>query len=155
MPTTTSVKMPGTPPRWANSMVSAALRTPGIRKVLGRAFAVITVTGSRTGRRYSTPVQYMDADGHLVVLSQVHRRWWRNLRARPGVELLVRGREVHGDAVIAEDDRAADLLSSCLARDPKVARFYGVEPGPHGSIADADMARLLDAVVVIDITPDA
>ena len=103
----TDIRMRGTPKPWVNAAVRTMLRTPGLRRVLGRVFAVITVTGRRTGRQYSTPVQYMAVDGHYVVLSQRMRRWWRNIRTRPGVDLLVRGRTIHDllDTVVVIDIR--------------------------------------------------
>jgi deazaflavin-dependent oxidoreductase (nitroreductase family) len=136
-----------------NTVVRALLRTPGLQRWLGRAFAVITVTGAKTGIRYSTPVQYMTIGGHHVVLSQTHRRWWRNLRANPDIELLLAGRRVTGRATIAEGDGARELLSASLVGNPGVARFYGQRPDSTGAFATADLDRLLERVVVIDVTP--
>jgi deazaflavin-dependent oxidoreductase (nitroreductase family) len=136
-----------------NAVVRGLLHTPGLRRWLGRAFAVITVTGATTGTRYSTPVQYLTLDGHHIVLSQVHRRWWRNIERQPAVELLVAGRTVTGEAAIAGGDDARTTLARCLAANPRVARFYGLEPDDTGVIAADDLDRLLERVVVIDITP--
>jgi len=111
MDTPATVKVLGTPPRWMNAVVRALLRVPGLNRILGRAFSVITVTGARTGTRYATPVQHLEVDGRYVVLSQRMRTWWRNLRTRPEVELLVQGRMVRGRGSIAADAEASELLA--------------------------------------------
>lgn len=149
MAKTAAVKMPGTPRPWMNSMMRAMLRTPGLRQVLGRTFAVMTVTGSRSGRRYSTPVQYLRSGGRYVVLSQRTRKWWRNIASRPRVELLIRGSTVHGEATIADPATAHSVLARCLADYPRVAKFYGIETdGPDGIDGEA-IDRLGERVVVI------
>lgn len=147
------LRLPGTPKPWMNAGMRALLRTPGLRRWLGRAFAIITVVGARTGTRYSTPVQYMTSDGHFVVMSQRHRTWWRNLRTRPDVELLVAGTPIAGRGAIASGERARELLSTCLVANPRVAKFYGLRPGHDGGFAVADLDRLLERIVVLDITP--
>jgi len=150
---TANVKMPGTPKPWMNRAVAGMLRVPGLRRIMGRTFAVITVTGAKTGKRYTTPVQHMTVDGHYVVLSQKHRVWWRNIGARPDVELLIAGRVVRAEATIAEADDAHRLLAQCLEDNPRVAKFYGVTADEHGAIRADDVAELADRMVVIDIRP--
>lgn len=147
--TTTEVRMPGTPAPVMNAAMSAMLRIPGLRSVLGRGFAIITVTGARTAKRYSTPVQYLEIDGRYVVLSQTHRIWWRNLRTRPEVELLVCGTAIRGTATVLEGVDGRELLTTCLEKAPRVAGFYGIEP----PIDTTSVDRLLEHVVVIEIRP--
>lgn len=108
--------MPGTPPRWVNAVVRAGLRVPGLRRILGRGFAVITVTGARTGNRYSTPVQYQRVDGQFIVLSQRIRAWWRNISSQPEVDLLVRGVVVRCHGIIAEGDHAPTCSPGASSR---------------------------------------
>jgi deazaflavin-dependent oxidoreductase (nitroreductase family) len=155
MTTSTEIRTPGTPKPWMNSMVRGLLRTPLLNRLLGRAFAVITVTGARTGRRYSTPVQYIGVDGDYIVLSQVTRQWWRNLRTQPEVELLVAGSQLTGRATIAENERAHDLMAKCLERSPRMGKFYGLRSDGSGAFAPADIDRLLEKLVVLAITPDS
>jgi len=154
VPTTTPVKMPGTPAPWVNRSMRAMLTTPGLRHFLGKAFAVITVTGSKTGRRYTTPVQYLRQGPEYVVLSQHGRMWWRNIRTRPQVELLVQGRTITGRAEIADADTAPGVLRVCLEQNPRVAKFYRIQPQPGGAIDPTAIDLLLERVVVIRIHPD-
>jgi deazaflavin-dependent oxidoreductase (nitroreductase family) len=152
--TASNVKMPGTPPGWVNRTMSVLLRTPGLRRLIGKQFALITVTGARTGRTYTTPVQYLEVDGSYVVTSQVHRRWWRNIDDEPEVRLVVSGEELVGRGRVLSDEAAHELLTTCLTRQPRLAKFYGVaidEDGPD-PVGVADLAEL---IVLIVIDPQA
>ena len=151
--TAPALKMPGTPPKWFNSMMRGLLRTPGIRALLGKGFAVITVTGATTGRTYSTPVQYLRHGDDVVVLSQQHRRWWRNLAAQHNVELLLAGRTIRADATVLRGDDARPLLTECLDASPRVAKYYGIGTDAEGRVDRAGIELLLDRVVVIVATP--
>lgn len=149
---TNELSMPSTPPRWINALVVLLLHTPLLQRLLGRTFAVMTVTGSKSGRRYTVPVQYLDHDGELVVLSQRMRKWWRNIATRPDVEMRVEGRSTRGHARIANPGEARSILVRCLSVQPRVAKFYGVQPNPDGDIEIADVERLLERVVVLVVT---
>ncbi len=134
------IKLPGAPKPWMNACVTAGLRTPGLRNLMGRVFALITVTGSTIGTQYTTPIQYFRDGDRLIVLVQRKRLWWRNLAAVPEVELLIRGRTVSATGRIPDDDESRTLLTERLVADPRSARFYGLtlvdgEPDPDGITA--------------------
>lgn len=146
----TALQLPGTPPGWVNGAVRVALRVPLLRGWIGKSFGLITVTGAKSGRTYTTPVQYMRDGGDLVVLSQKTRIWWRNLRSQPDVELGLGASELAGVATIASDSVARDTLRRCLRANPRVARFYGLD----GDDPDPLMVgELLEHMVVITIHP--
>lgn len=153
MTTSTPLKMPGTPKPWMNAAMRTMLGLPGLRRLLGRMFAVITVTGAKSGKRYTTPVQYMRLDDDYVVLSQQHRLWWRNLRTQPEVTLNIGGETIVGRAHIPEAENAHEVLAACLTANPRVAGFYGIEPDREATVGPADLQRLGERVVPIVITP--
>lgn len=150
---TEQLRTPGTPPGWVNTLIRITLRTPLLQHLLGRMFALLAVTGATTGRRYVIPVQYLVHDGEFVVLSQRTRRWWRNFASRPMVEMRVAGESMHGRARIATSDEAIPVLAHCLRREPRVARFYGLETLADGSVDTEQLHQLLDRNVVIIVTP--
>ncbi|MDH3300365.1 MAG: nitroreductase family deazaflavin-dependent oxidoreductase [Acidimicrobiia bacterium] len=153
MTTSTTLKMPGTPKPWMNAAMRTMLGLPGLRRLLGRMFAVITVTGAKSGRKYSTPIQYLRFDGDYVVLSERHRVWWRNFRTRPEVTLTTGARTITGRARIAEGDEAHQVLTVCLTANPRVAKYYGIKTDDRAAIDPADIDRLSELVVPIVITP--
>lgn len=153
--TKTAIKMPGTPQPWMNAIVRSLLRTPGIRSIPGKMFAIITVTGSATGSRYATPVQYFKHAGNYVVLSQQRRTWWHNIAKQPSVQLLIQGEIVDGHAALADDDAARPVLAALLEENPRVGKFYGIGIDDAGVIDPAGVDQLLERLVVIVISRDA
>jgi deazaflavin-dependent oxidoreductase (nitroreductase family) len=147
----TAVRLPGTPPRWVNRALTLALKTPGVRSVVGKDLAIITVTGARTGRRYSTPIQYVYEGGHYLVLSQQHRKWWRNIATNPDVELLVRGAPRTLRARVVEQPESVDLIRRMLMFDHRIARFYHVPVGPDGEPPREPCEQLAEHMVVLVI----
>ncbi len=149
----TEIKMPGTPPDWLNGLMRTMLRTPLVQRLVGKTFAVLTVTGAKTGRRYTIPVQYLRHDGEFVVLSQRMRKWWINIETRPDVEVRIEGVTMHGHARIASDVEARSLLADCMHDEPRVARFYGLQPDDDGEYRAESLEGLLGRLVVIVVTP--
>ncbi len=148
---TSSIKLPGTPKPWMNSMVMLALKTPLLRSWMGGSFLILTVTGVTTGTRYTLPVQYVRDDDRLIVLSQRTRRWWRNLRTPTGVELVLRGDRLPGVAQLLTGEAERDAIESTLRGNPRTAKFYGVTVDADGAPDPDGVAQLQDAFVAIEI----
>lgn len=128
-----------------NDFVSWLLRSP-LHSLLGRTM-LITVTGKKTGKRYTLPVGYFIEEGDLWVLSSRDRHWWRNLEHESAVKMLMDGRQVRGRAEAVLDCEAVKRkLASYLLQIPQAARALGVriENGtPNaGDIAHAAEGRL-------------
>ncbi len=152
----TPIKLPGTPKPWMNRAVSAMLSMPGLRSLMGRTFMVLSVTGAKTGTRYSTPVQYVRDGDRLLVLSQRKRLWWRNIESRPDVVVMLKGRPSATTARLAEGDEALAAIATCLRTDRRMASFYGVALDESGQ-PPAESVRQLHAqfvVIVIDFPAD-
>lgn len=138
------------PPGWVNRVVAGVLHTPGLERVLGRFLVVLSVTGRRSGRRYSMPLRYMRDGDAVVVITKRMRRWWRNLPERPIVDLRLLGRTIRTRAEIVED--AAEkrrLLVAFLEQSSRDAKPYGIELDEAGRVRDDDAAALLPLVVLI------
>ena len=150
-PDTTKIKLPGTPKPWMNSAVMALLRTPGLRSAMGRMFLILTVTGAKTGNRYTTPVQYVRDGDRLLVLSQRTRRWWRNLEQRPDVEIVLCGETIRTVAHLAAGEEEREVIATTLRLNPRAAKFYGVAIGEDGEPAADGIDQLQEAFVAIVI----
>jgi hypothetical protein len=82
------------------------LRSP-LHAPLSRRLALITVTGRRSGREHTFPVDYEQA-GELVTITvgwPERKRWWRNLREGAPVRIRLQGKERSGHAVAQGDER--------------------------------------------------
>jgi len=64
-----------------------------LRVLLGNTM-LITVTGCKTGRQYSTPVGFYREGDTLWVISNRDRTWWRNVKNGANVSLFLNGKTV-------------------------------------------------------------
>jgi hypothetical protein len=103
--------------RTANPLVKAVLRSP-LHPLLSRRLALITVTGRKTGRRFTFPVGYeRSGDGIRIVPSMPERkRWWRNLLQEGRVELVLQGERRSGTAIARGDEHSGVTVDVTLAR---------------------------------------
>jgi deazaflavin-dependent oxidoreductase (nitroreductase family) len=109
------------PPRWVNRIVAGALRSP-LHPLLGRALALVTVTGRRTGRPITVPVMCAQGGEDLVVLvgRAAQKSWWRNLAECADVTVTLGGRRQPMRAtVLAHEPERGEALRVYLERFPK------------------------------------
>jgi F420H(2)-dependent quinone reductase len=104
--------------RTANPIVKAVLSSP-LHPLLSRGLALITVTGRRTGRRYTFPVgDQQDGDRVTVNVGWSERKsWWRNLRQRGQVQMQIRGHRRTGSAWAFGDERSGVTVEVKLDPD--------------------------------------
>lgn len=114
-----------------NPLMRALLRSP-LHGLVSGSLLLLTVTGRRTGREYTTPVGYEERAETLYVTSQTDRNWWRNLRGGAEVTLVLRGERRSGHAEVVEADEA-------------VAEYVHGFLGRHGLSAASRLALSIDA----------
>ncbi|MFE3546779.1 nitroreductase/quinone reductase family protein [Nocardia sp. NPDC059177] len=91
-----------------NAGVVALSEAPVIGKLLGKAFAQISYVGRRSGRTFSTPVNYRRSgtDYLIGVALPDKKSWWRNFLGEGGpATLRIDGVDHPGHAVTQRDDR--------------------------------------------------
>ena len=104
-----------------NDFVKFFLRTP-LYVFMGDTM-LITVTGRRTGVKYTTPVGFYRDGDFLWVISSRDRTWWRNLRGGADVELRIRGKNVQAFAeAILDEETVAALVVDYVRHIPMSAR---------------------------------
>lgn len=101
-----------------------------LHPLLDPGLMLLTVTGRRSGRRYTIPVGYQRAGDRLHVLVSKARRkkWWRNYRDPGPVEVLLRGQARSGTArvVAAGSDAFFAVLQQSFDRMPWLGRQFGI-----------------------------
>ena len=101
------------------------LRTP-LHVFLGDTM-LITVTGFKTGKTYSTPVGFYREDDCLWVMTSRDRTWWRNVRNGANVSLLLKGKTVHAFAEAELDEKAVEThMFDYIRRMPMAAKPLGI-----------------------------
>lgn len=99
-----------------NPVMRRLLRSP-LHGLVSGSLVLITVTGRKSGREYTTPVGYEQRQDTLFITSQTDRRWWTNVRGGATVEVRLRGERRSGVATVIEDDEAVtDYVQAYIER---------------------------------------
>ena len=139
--------------RILNPIVKGVLRSP-IHHFVSHQMMVITFTGRKTGRVYSTPVSYYQEGNHVYCFT--HADWWKNLDGGSEVKLHIRGREVLGEAMPILDNRERKKVSlgKFLTAVPSDAQFFSVKIDAQGNPDADDLERAVDDATMIEIHID-
>jgi len=137
-------------PPIVNKTMKFILRSP-MHGMVSKTVLLITFTGRKSGKTYTTPVDYSQSDGQVTVFT--HADWWKNLRGGAPVTLRIRGREFRGLAEpVAEDKQAiAAGLIAHLRKVTSDARYYGVTFDDHGHPRAEEVEKAVQSVVMIRI----
>ena len=133
-----------------NSFMTFMLRSP-IHGVMSGSTMLITVTGRKTGKSITTPVNYYREGDTVWVISNRERTWWRNLKGGAPVKLHLRGQDVNGTGEVLLDEAAvAPQIGEYVRHLPMSARALGVHV-VDGQPDPADLERLAKEKVMIKI----
>lgn len=129
-----------------NDFMSWVLRSP-LHGMLSNGMMLMTVTGCKTGKTYTTPVGYYEEGGYLWVITSRERMWWRNLQGGAKVDLLLKRKPVQGFADTELDEKSVEarmveyLRHVPQAAKPMKIRVEGGKPNPQ-DIANTAKERL-------------
>jgi len=134
-----------------NDFVTFFLRTP-FRVFLANTM-LITVTGCKSGKKYSTPVGFYREGDTLWVISNRDRTWWRNVRNGANVSLLLKGKPVQAFAQAELDEKEVEThLLSYIHQMPMLARSLGIRIENKMPNAE-DVARVAKDRLFIKVNP--
>lgn len=116
-----------------NDVPAWLLRSP-LHGVMSGSVMLVTVTGRKSGKAYTTPVNYVEDGGVLWTTSLRSRTWWRNLRPAPApVTLRLRGADRRATGQAIEDAAAVTAAFERLFRlRPAYAGRFGVRSSGGG-----------------------
>jgi hypothetical protein len=134
-----------------NPIMRTLLRSP-IHGLLSRSLMLITFTGRKSGRQFTTPVRYVVQDGVVRCFTSKQNLWWRNLRGGANVTLRISGRDQACRAIAIEDDPATikSHLSQYLAVFPQDAAYHDIRLGPGKKLVEEDLERASSEAVVVE-----
>ena len=143
----------GDMPPLMNNTMKFVLRSP-LHGIISNYLLLISFTGRKSGKVYTTPVSYFQQDDDQVIIF-THANWWKNLLSNPAVTLRIRGRDVQGMAEpVAEDKQAiADALTAHLRKSHFDARFYDVTIDDDGNPIAEDVEKAVQTVAMICVRP--
>ncbi len=141
-----------TPSPGMNRMMSAILRLPLVHRMLSSQILLLTFTGRKSGKTFTTPVEYNREGDQVLLLTKRFRPWWRNFQSPASVTVRIAGRVIHGQAQSITDEAAmVPTITRFLETHTQDAQIYGVRRDAAGKVNAADVRALAPRLVVIQI----
>ena len=139
-----------TVPPYVTSTMKFILRSP-MHGMVSKTMLLITFTGRKSGKTYTTPVDYSQVGDQVTVFT--HGGWWKNLRGGEPITLRIRGRDLQGVAEPVVEDKGAIAagLAAHLRKVPSDARYYQVTFDDHGDPKAQEVEKAAQSVVMIRI----
>lgn len=137
-----------------NPIMKAILRSP-LHPLFSGSVMLITFTGRRSGRQFTTPVRYMRTANGIRCFSADHANWWRNLRGGAVVTLRIAGKEQRYRATLTENEPAVlrQLLTDYLQVYPQDAVYHEVRRNRDKSLVPEDLDRAALHAVSVEAIP--
>lgn len=137
-----------------NPLVAAVLRSP-LHWLLSFGLMLITVTGRRSGRRYTIPVGYQRHDDLLTILvsEAPKKQWWRNFHEPAAVIVRVKGKPLEGVAQLVppSSPEFRDRVQETLDRLPWMASVFGIAHDKGARLTDEQLATLGRNIAMVQV----
>jgi deazaflavin-dependent oxidoreductase (nitroreductase family) len=103
----------------------------GLGGLVGKSILLLTTTGRRTGRARATPLNYREEGGIMYVVAGrggPRADWYRNLVARPDVEVQLGRRRLEAVAAPVSDaqEKARVLWLFAQRSRRRAQRYFGI-----------------------------
>lgn len=115
--------------RYFNPFIRLVLGSKAHRMMSGRLM-LLSFTGRRSGRSYTTPVSYVREGANLLVPGG--GAWWKNLTSGAARVRLQGTWHVVTPEVIREPLALSAVLGQMLAMNPAIGVFTGIPRGSDG-----------------------
>ena len=123
-----------------NDFMSWMLRSP-LHGILSDGMLLLTVTGRKTGKQYTTPVGYYREAGYLWVITSRDRTWCKKLRGGAEVSLLLNRKPVKAIDEPDLDEKAVETrMYEYVKHVPQAAKPLGIRV-QNGNANAEDIAR--------------
>lgn len=96
--------------RWYNPIMSWLLRSP-LHGMVSNGIMLITVTGRKSGKQYTTPINYAREGNTIRLITSRKHGWWKNVQSAAPVVARVKGSDFRGTARVVDADSQAMLAA--------------------------------------------
>jgi len=111
---------------------------------------LITFTGRRSGRSFTTPVRYICNDGIVRCFTSSENQWWRNLREGSLVTLRIAGKDVMYEAKATNDpENTRKWLIQYLGLFPQDAVYHDIRL-EKGQLNEGDLELAERNAIVVE-----
>ena len=127
--------------RFINKFPELLLRSP-LHRFLSNDIMLITFTGRKSGKQFTTPINYFRQDD--TVLTTTDSPWWKNLRGGAPVTLRIKGQTLTGIAeAITDEEGITQGLEELLIRFPGYYKYVDVHLQPDGKVNRTEAAAAI------------
>lgn len=137
-----------------NPLIRMLLRSP-MHALISGSLMLITYTGRKSGKVYTTPVRYLRTSSAIQCFTSPDTHWWRNLRGGAKVTLTIAGKDMRCLANVIENDpdRTREALKHYLTVFPQDATYHDVKLRSDKSLVAADLDKAAKTAIVVVATP--
>ena len=137
-----------------NGLIVGLLRSP-LHALVDPALMLVTVTGRKSGKRYTIPVGYQrDGERITVLVSRARtKKWWRNYREPGPIEVYTRGRSHHATAtvVLPGTPEFASAFETTFEQMPWLSPQFGIRYARGSGLTTEQRAILAGEGAVVRI----
>lgn len=118
------------PPNWLfkniiNPTMKAILQSP-IHGILSNGLSLITFTGRKSGKQFTTPAAYHWIDNNTVIF-MTRSPWWKNFQNGEMIQIRIKGKSFTvTPEIIKDNDVVWEYLSKLLERYKGNTRRVGI-----------------------------
>ncbi len=142
---------------WLNPVVRAILQSR-LHWLLSPGLMLVTVTGRKTGRRYTIPVGYHQAKDAVVILvaEAPSKVWWRNYREAGPIELRLRGKHLRGSAQVLPAGGAEyrQRAEASFRRARFIPWIFGINYDREKGLTEGQVKQLGEQAVIVKVSVD-
>jgi deazaflavin-dependent oxidoreductase (nitroreductase family) len=137
---------------WYNRLVALMLRSP-LHGLASTNVVLLSYSGRKSGKRYETPVNYVQTDdGRLLITTFAKRTWWRNLGEGKRITARLRGKTREASSSVYQDPAdVLRLLDEYLHGVPHLAKYFNVERGEDGRLDAAQIKAAAEGRVMVEL----
>jgi deazaflavin-dependent oxidoreductase (nitroreductase family) len=137
-----------------NPVVKLLLKSP-LHFLSSRSLMLITFTGRKSGREFTTPVRYVRTEETVRCFTSSENQWWRNLRGGADVVLRTEGQNAPYHAVVIENnpEEVKQQLQHYLALFPQDAAYHDIRLNNDKSLVTADLEAAARNAIVVEAHP--
>jgi hypothetical protein len=140
-----------TPPAFVNKIMATLLRLPLVHRALSKQMLLISFTGRKSQKRYTTPVGYWREGNKVTILTKRFRTWWRNFEQPAPVTLRIEGRDYEGRATAYTDlATIVPMIHHRIEKSPREAEIFEIRM-VDGKVDDESVRAIAPKLVVIEV----
>lgn len=137
-----------------NMFPKLVLSSP-LHPLMSGRYLLLTFTGRRSGRPYTTPVAYLKREEIIILTTD--SRWWSNLVNGAPVVVNLKGTKRQGTAYpVLSREEAIEGLTALVEAIPSYGKFAEVGRDKERRADPADVSRAIDegrVLIRVDLAP--